>query len=601
MKKITIIICALCAICGSFSCSDMLETDSDRQLFDPNLSDKTDSVYYALGILQGMQQLADQYFFQGEVRGDLVATTQYTDNNLRQLADFSATTTNKYDSAYVYYRVINNCNYYIAHRDTTLRTGAEFVVMPEYVAVKAIRAWAYMQLARVYGKVPFYTEPLTQISQIDRDYPELDMNGIVAQLAPDLEQYSGKYNVPTLGGVSPTTSISSPSKIFFPVDVILGDLYLETGQYDRAATHYVTYLTDIATENTIRTNYMQAYNTRNYADALNLPSDITFTMTGNSWQNIFSTSGNNEIVTYIPMAPSRQTGATTDIPKAFGYDYYSTTEGNIDEIQLVPSEGFKALSDNQDYFYVSSRSTSVNYILNSAKIGDTRYSGAVNEETEADSTTVRIIKNRYANILLYRNTTVLLHLAEAFNRLGMYDAAFAILKDGLTRYLVVKGEGGPAYISDETKDALQSVYPLFSDVNVSKFTDASACFGVHMHGSGYTRDYTGAVYQPGLSPYQLNTIVGMKMDEIAEQYTVQVGATKADTINAVEDLLCDEYALEFAFEGSRFFDLCRLARHKNNSGLYAPNFGSLWLARKLAFKNPKKDLTDPQNWYLPFK
>ena len=113
------------------SCEDMLETDSSRQVFDPAMDLKTDSVFYALGILQGMQQLADQYMFQGEMRGDLVATTDFTDNNLRQLADFTATAANKYDSAYVYYRVINNCNYYIAHRDTTLRTGASYVTMRE--------------------------------------------------------------------------------------------------------------------------------------------------------------------------------------------------------------------------------------------------------------------------------------------------------------------------------------------------------------------------------------------------------------------------------------------------------------------------------------
>ena len=50
-----------------------------------------------------------------------------------------------------------------------------------------------------------------------------------------------------------------------------------------------------------------------------------------------------------------------------------------------------------------------------------------------------------------------------------------------------------------------------------------------------------------------------------------------------------------------FFDLCRLARHKNQAGLYGNDFGSRWLARKLAYKNPQKDLTDPQNWYLPMK
>ena len=82
---------------------------------------------------------------------------------------------------------------------------------------------------------------------------------------------------------------------------------------------------------------------------------------------------------------------------------------------------------------------------------------------------------------------------------------------------------------------------------------------------------------------------------------MNVGSSDQDIINAVEDLICDEYALEFAFEGTRFYDLCRLARHKNAAGLYGANFGSQWLAKKLAYKNPVVSLEDSNNWYLPFK
>ena len=212
----------------------MLETESSRQMFEPQIDAKADSMFYAFGIAQALQQLADQYVFQGEMRGDLVATTYYTDKNLRELANFSATTANKYDSAYVYYRVINNCNYYIAHRDTTLLTGSEQVVMKEYAAVKAIRAWAYLQLAKNYGKVPFFTEPLTQISQIDGgNFPEYGINEIVANLAPDLAQYS-TLQVPGTGGTIGVGSTNwgeakkiNYQNIFAPVDVVLGDLYLE--------------------------------------------------------------------------------------------------------------------------------------------------------------------------------------------------------------------------------------------------------------------------------------------------------------------------------------------------------------------------------------
>lgn len=50
MKKIYIYIVALIAISFA-SCQDMLETDSSRQAFDPDLNQKTDSVFSAFGIL----------------------------------------------------------------------------------------------------------------------------------------------------------------------------------------------------------------------------------------------------------------------------------------------------------------------------------------------------------------------------------------------------------------------------------------------------------------------------------------------------------------------------------------------------------------------
>ena len=349
------------------SCEDMLESDSTRQVFDPELSQKTDSIYYALGIMQAMQQLADHYVFQGEMRGELVDTTHYTDVNLRQLADFSATTANRYDSAYVYYRVINNCNYYIAHRDTTLRTGATYVTRNEYAAVKAIRAWAYMQLARVYGRVPFYTEPLTQISQIDdNQYPELTLSEIVDRLAPDLEQYSG-LPVPDFGNTFPNQSFFVPSKLFIPVDVVLGDMYLESGNYDMAAKHYVVYLTQVASANhtAFAENYRRSlFRMLSGVDDTDLPTDYDMEknnrIASQRWgQTIFltTTTGYNDVISYIPLAPKSSQGTTTRVPMAYGYDLYSTSRQQVDEIQLTPSQAYIDLSQNTDFYYISRFST----------------------------------------------------------------------------------------------------------------------------------------------------------------------------------------------------------------------------------------------------
>ena len=59
--------------------------------------------------------------------------------------------------------------------------------------------------------------------------------------------------------------------------------------------------------------------------------------------------------------------------------------------------------------------------------------------------------------------------------------------------------------------------------------------------------------------------------------------------------------MEAAFEGTRYYDLMRVANHKNADNPYGANFGSLWLKKKLAYKNPVVDLSVKENWFLPFK
>ena len=624
------------------ACSDILETESTRQNIDPSITEKTDSAFYSFGILQALQELADQYVFQGELRGDLVKTTFYTDNNLRQLSDFSATTANKYDSAYVYYRVINNCNYYIAHCDTNQFNGSTNVVIDKYAATKAIRAWAYLQLGRNYERVPFFTEPLTQISQIDASYPELTLTEIVAQLAPDLEKYTG-FKVPTLGYANGLVGMGSPnwesaakqfmpSKCFVPVDVVLGDMYLETGNYDAAARHFINYFTNVTDQKT--SNYLAGMASKNSSsgrfgamqdddlpDQGSFSSQSVWSQTRNpspQWSTIFSRNNINDIITYIPMASTAQNGKTTNVPLTFGFDYYATPEEKqrsgapyVDEIQLLPSDALNLLSDSTEFYYYAGHIPQTD-LFDSVRIvnaGDMRLRSIIHQEMEEDSVKQWIDKYKYANIILYRVSTIWLRLAECFNRLGMPDAAFAILKDGVSEFMLSSYADGSyymPYITDETRAKLQTTYPLLKQEFLSTLP-TSGSYGIHCHGAGKAAsDYPGltgtggSTYHTGTSPYQMDRIVGKKLAELAAS-GVAVGTTKQDTINAVEDIICDELALETAFEGNRWFDLKRMATHKNQDALYGANYGGQWLARKLAYKHPAKDLTNPQNWYLPFK
>ena len=618
-KSIKNLLIACSVFCGTAvaltACEDMFETDSDRQIFDPELDQKTDSMFYTLGILKGLQMVADQYVMTGEMRGDLTATNAYTETALRQLANFTADATNKYDSAYHYYRIINNCNYYLAHRDTSLRTGSRQVAMLEYAEALAVRAWAYLQLTKNYGSVPFYTTPVTSIGDANSKMDTRDLQGICDELTPELIRFSGTP-VPTYGNISagvlnssssdnPEEKIVQSPKTMIPVDVILGDLFLETHQYELAARYYFNYL---------RTNQWDipmAYislSDNNIRRTLEDKIPTTWSMTFNSgytWSSIFSVTQPNDIITYIPLAANKLRGIVTELPRYFGYDFYSTTGGSASsdnryllERQIDASSSYIALSDAQDYYYTPTGSEGGSTIVRTAELGDLRRYITMRQVAKNDSSFAVMTKFSSANIPIYRTATVYLRLAEAINRMGYPDAAFAILKDGisddLTSYVVVGDstdiEAG-RYIRPETIKMLQSTIPFLSAENRITFEDNT---GVHSRGTYYT---WGA-----FSPYQYNAIVGRKLQEIDNAFNLQRSTyTAQDTINAVEDIICDEMALELAFEGNRFGDLTRMARHKNQAGLNGSDFGSKWLARKLAYKNPAVSLLDEKNWYLPFK
>ena len=618
------------------SCSDMLDTDSTRQVFDPELNSKTDSVFYAYGIMQAIQELADQYYYQNELRGELVATTENTDDNLRALANYSADTKNRYDSIYRYYKVINNCNYYLAHRDTALYSGNVNVTISEYASVLAFRAWAYLQAARMYGKIPYITEPLTTISQINSsDFAEKSLYEIAAAESAQLEAIKGRYgsvNVPTFGTnavAAGTTNFGvtkqfSPARCFVAMNVILGEMYLEMGEYEKAAKAYFDYLNENAS--TIRTSYIDS------PDYTKYPEDWDAAASGSQnnsyfygvpvWaQNVFvSAASPMDLITYIPMAVNYTRGTVTTVPEAYGYAYYSTGEESDlitvqrpnrcpeqKTIQLVPSKEYKAMADTATFYYYRTLTSGVvkgkNSVTNK-NLGDARANIVYSDE---DSLYTWVYKPSNGNIYLYRQTTVWLHLAEALNRMGYPDLAFAILKDGLQanlQTLVIGTSSMPnAYINQSSIDLLKNRIPFFSDANIAKFTNESNdvnanskrnIIGIHAHGCGVT---AGSETQ-----YQYETAVQAKMDYLNKTFGLGVATmSDADRMNAVEDLLCDEYAMEFAFEGTRFSDLQRLARHKNESGIYGGNFGSRWFANKLAGNNPQVNLTDPANWYLPYK
>ncbi|MDE6808208.1 MAG: RagB/SusD family nutrient uptake outer membrane protein, partial [Prevotella sp.] len=162
MKRNKFFIYILAAAALLTGCSDMLETDSELVEYEKNntLNHPTDSVYSVMGIVNTMQTIADRVVLLGEVRADLVTTTDAASSDLKRLANLDFSQANKYNQVSDYYAVINNCNYFLTHVDTLMERRGRRLFMKEYAAVKAFRAWTYLELAKIYGEVPFVTKPL---------------------------------------------------------------------------------------------------------------------------------------------------------------------------------------------------------------------------------------------------------------------------------------------------------------------------------------------------------------------------------------------------------------------------------------------------------
>lgn len=120
--------------------------------------------------------------------------------------------------------------------------------------------------------------------------------------------------------------------------------------------------------------------------------------------------------------------------------------------------------------------------------------------------------------------------------------------------------------------------------------DDNATVGIHSRGCGILK------YDERNSTYNYVDKVAEKAAEYGYPNLTKEQIYSGDyddvVMNAVEDLIVDEEALELAFEGTRFFDLMRVA-HRRNSPKY--------LADRLAKRNPVlgTKLLNEDNWYFP--
>lgn len=713
------------------SCEDMLTPDLDR--YATGFSGK-DTVNFYLGILSGLQGMVEQNVLLGELRGDLVAPTEYVSDSVSSIANFRNLEDGESQllNRAAYYKVINQCNYYLAKVDSMAMKNNSYFMRRELSQVELVRAWTYMQLVQNYGRVPFITRPVESAGTgWETNPPEgwatpdnlLELlEGVEGQSLSQAYSYAESLGYINYGNFNTGAVETSHAYMTFNGDIIYGDLYLLRGEskadYEKAAYHYHRYLD----------RYTRYYPYHVATVNKNQMGDRVHYIGTTGWGNNYTVSSQNSI-TNVPSAANSFFGKVlTRIPQVYGFDPSSgvssetttekdedgkdkdvvTTSGRINVTanyksrQVAPSAGYIALADAQSLVYNvpdpldDTRYTDVEYLTDGyhdlrldeaaplvrTDVGRLRFIDkfCMSSSSSDDAISTSSFSFRYV-IPVYTIRQIYLKYAEAVNRAGFPRHAFAILRDGLEpdklptigsvnatkpdtvwTNLVPDDPESPL-IPKEVKITNKVVADSASynfgganciDLNELKRAEGIAWLdfdnfsekpvvGIHQAGCGYSTDMDSLYSYENMVAQRIEQEYARSGQEIPDDraligsvepvkgtpvtkngeingakytYTQQedfegydyYGPSEAE-IAAVETLIADEMALDLAFEGTRYYDLMRIARHRNNAGLD----GSSWMAWLISrrdldlapYAEPQVTgslydfLSNPENWYLP--
>lgn len=601
------------------SCTDFLNPDQDlnvtqEQLFD----DWYEYRSVAMGLYGLQQELVEQLVVLGELRSDLLTVTPNADADLIEIYNFQVSKTNKYANPTNFYKLISACNSFISvlkakHPEVLDKTQAINNYDKLYGEALCMRAWAYFNAARIYGKIPVIHESLTSVGEIE-EY--LNSSSTYIDKTHIIYSRDGYYNDTTLNkpivlekqfydldlvislfskqleeevkidrdgniAVGVNHYIDNNDKSWevtvwnpFAWHALLGQMYLTSGDLAKSALH----LNKIAL--TVSDNYRYQL-------------DQSFAYS--QWQNIFTGIDSREHIFTVWFNKANQ--QQNDFQRLFEsfepHDYmlkptraavhiWETTWRAYNLIVNQTKPELTKLDINQRGFpgdFYRGHGYSYQYVRNGQPLPANYALGMLLYKRENDMRTVTSMmdgvdtivykyslgKNRYdqdANFIVYRAGGIQLYLAEIYTW-------WAFNQNGL--------------ILPFTTNAINIVN------NGSNYNPQADRIQLGVRGRvGFTGTYGGI--QVG----NINYIHNPFTNEVTG-YTDLTGNLLAKQLY-LEELIMDERARELAYEGERFYDLMRVAKRRNDPS---------YLANKVSAKFPaaqrqaiRTKLMDPKNWYI---